>query len=352
MSDPKKISDEKLMGVFQKRQPLLTALEVRKVEFSSEKQEKPRVELGVAGEESAFSFGVSLVRDYTPLSVRKAVQEAQGTGGYKIIVISYFSNENLSLLEEAGISGVDLCGNGVVMVPGRLFVKSVGNKNRYPQSRPLANPYAGRSALVGRVLLEQPEWETLKAMVKSVMEAGGIISMPQASKAVQAMAEDLLVVKEKGGRIVLKDAAGLLERLGREFTPSGVSAREYVRLPESVDWRDPLAGLSGIRWAVTGESTVNRYAALGQGGPMRVAVSSMGSALSQLGGSREAVPNFAEIELMETDELEFYFQNEVDEVGIRWASPVQTWLELQAGDARQQDAARELKKKILSWLAS
>ena len=257
----------------------------------------------------------------------------------------------MSLLEGERVSGVDLGGNGVVIVPGRLFVKCTGNKNLYPQSRPLGNPYAGRSALVGRILLVQPEWDTLKAMVKAIMEQGGLISMPQASKAVQALADDLVVAK-RGGRILLKDGLGLIEKLGREFKKNAFSGRELVRLPDGVDRMHSLAGLAGVAWVVTGESSVNRYAALGQGGPVRVAVKNLAEASQLLEGMKEDIPNFADIELLATDEPGYFFQSEMDERGIRWASAVQTWLELQAGDARQQDAARDLKDKILNRLES
>jgi hypothetical protein len=93
---------------------------------------------------------------------------------------------------------------------------------------------------------------------------------------------------------------------------------------------------------------VTRYATFSQGGPRRIAVSSLPLARSLLGGTPEPVPNFADLELMETDEPGFFFSNEIDENGVRWASKLQTWLELQSGDARQQEAARDLRDQILN----
>jgi len=40
------------------------------------------------------------------------------------------------------------------------------------------------------------------------------------------------------------------------------------------------------------------------------------------GGTPEPVPNFADVQLIETGEAWFYFDNERDENGIRWASPL------------------------------
>ncbi len=59
------------------------------------------------------------------------------------------------------------------------------------------------------------------------------------------------------------------------------------------------------------------------------------------------MPNFADVELFETSEAGFYFGNQCDTDGLRWASRIQTWIELSNGDARQQDAAREIREQIL-----
>ena len=108
-----------------------------------------------------------------------------------------------------------------------------------------------------------------------------------------------------------------------------------------------LSSNSSLKWAVTGESSVTRHAVFSQGGPRRIAVSDLPLALTLPRGVPEPVPNFADLELIETDEPGFYFANDIDERGVRWASRLQTWLELQSGDARQQDAAQDIRKQIL-----
>ena len=66
----------------------------------------------------------------------------------------------------------------------------------------------------------------------------------------------------------------------------------------------------------------------------------------------ESIPSFADLELLETDEPGFFFETSTDENGVRWASRLQTWLELQAGDARQQAAARDMQRQILRGLTN
>jgi hypothetical protein len=61
----------------------------------------------------------------------------------------------------------------------------------------------------------------------------------------------------------------------------------------------------------------------------------------------ESVPSFADIVLLESEEDEYFFANERDEAGVRYASRVQTWLELNAGDARQRATAKDLYQTII-----
>lgn len=220
--------------------------------------------------------------------------------------------------------------------------------------------------MVARMLLQRPRWESLSELTAAIKAEGVALSLPQASKAVQAMVEDLTVSKSAGA-ITLREPLRLLEKLGSEWrkprqfwrrddengrsvkiqSVSPVSSRRTLRLPAGMDWPRALSSDPSLQWAVSGESSVIRYAMFSQGGPRRIAVSSISLAMPLLGGTAEPVPNFADVELMETDEPGFYFGNETDENGIRWASRLQTWLELQSGDARQQDAAKDLRDQIL-----
>ncbi|MCX7044876.1 MAG: hypothetical protein NTX50_05210 [Candidatus Sumerlaeota bacterium] len=297
----------------------------------------------------SYRFAVEIKSQNTPLAVRGAIAQlkaAMAPGDSPMIIVPYLSPERLSDLERVQVSGVDLCGNGIVIVPGRLYILRTGQPNLYPASRPLGNPYAGQSALAARMLLAHPRWESLKDLVAAIGKSGARLSMSQASKAVWGMQEDLIVFKQKR-MILLKEPVRLLDKLSQSYKKLLIATRQALRLPPGANWAECLSSDSSLRWAVTGESSVTRYAVFGQGGPLRIAVSSMSQALKLVGGVPERIANFADIELLETDEPGFFFMNEIDEKGTRWASRLQTWLELQAGDARQQDAAQDLREQIL-----
>ena len=351
MKENEQISESMMISRFQTGMVLLPPLIVRSCTVLGGAKEKAdaRLELGLPGGSEVFRFAVEVKARATPQTVQLAMMQAKAAaqeGEWPMIQVPFLSPERLEELERERVSGVDLCGNGVVVVPDRLWVVRSGAPNRYRDSRPLNNPYRGRSAMVARMLLQRPRWESLSELAAAVQAAGAALSLAQASKAVQAMGEDLILSKSAGG-ITLREPLRLLDKLGSEWRKPRVRARQALRLPADMDWARALSSNPLLKWAMTGESSVTRYAMFAQAGPRQLAVSSLPLALTLAGGTPETVPNFADAELMETEEPGFFFGNETDEKGIRWASRLQAWLELQAGDARQQEAATDLRDQIL-----
>lgn len=309
-----------------------------------------RMELSWPGESESFWFTLESKGKANPQAVQLAMVQARqaATGGdLPMIQVPFLSPERLEELEREGVSGVDLCGNGIVLVPGRLCVVRSGAPNKYPDSRPLSNPYRSRSAMVARMLLERPRWMSLSELAGTIEKAGADLSLPQVSKAVQAMEEDLMLARFTR-EIALSDPIRLLDTLGREWRKPKVRTRQALRLRPGQELAQALSSNPLLKWAFTGESSAVRYAMFSQGGPRKIAVSSLPLAQTLLDGEPESVPNFADVELIETDEAGYFFGNEVDEKGNRWASRLQAWLELQAGDARQQDVANDIRDQILS----
>ncbi|RYD36439.1 MAG: hypothetical protein EOP86_05955 [Verrucomicrobiaceae bacterium] len=309
-----------------------------------------RLELVPPGGGESFRFAVESKARATPQTIQQAtaqIKAAAGEGEWPMIQVPYLPPERIQELERDGVSGVDLCGNGVVIVPGRLWVVRVGNANQYRDSRPLSNPYRGRSAMVARMLMQQPRWSSLSELASAITAEGAELSLPQVSKAVRALKEDLMVLKD-GGAIRLQNSLRLMDKLGREWRKPQFSAKQACRLPGGAFLPGVLAPDRQLKWALTGESSVTRYAVFMQSGPPQLAVSSIPQAMALLDATPETVRNFADIELVESDEAGFFFSNETDSEGLRWASRLQTWLELQSGDARQREAARELRDQLLS----
>ena len=58
---------------------------------------------------------------------------------------------------------------------------------------------------------------------------------------------------------------------------------------------------------------------------------------------------FPNLELQETDDETVYFDSQ-EQGHLRWASPTQVYLELMAGDKRDQETAQQLRSFILNTL--
>ncbi len=345
---------------FQEGKTLLLPFTVKRLLPQSEREQtgdKTRIadfemDLSIHEEAETFRFLVECKAGNTPRMIQTALQQAQsyvGPDEFPLVIVPYLSSKHLDYLEADGGSGVDLCGNGIVVVPRRVYVKRWGQPNLYPTSRPLQNPYKGRSAMVARILLEQFKWDSVRELRSALADADAQLSAPQVSKALAALQDELIVIRSNS-QIVLSEPLRLLDNLGQQWKTPDFRRRQLLRLDAKETAMERLIN-TDIRWAVMGESSVSRYATFAQGAPWRIAVSDLAIAREVLQGQSESVRNFADVELCETDEVGFYFDNEVDAQGVRFASRLQTWLELQNGDARQKDVAQELQAQIIRRLS-
>lgn len=347
----KKLTEFEMLFELAARRTLLAPLIVRSFKPSSRQRGEADayIEVALPEEVVGHHFVIEAKSRSTPQAVEQAMHQATKyakTGELPMIFVPYLSPNRLEELERAGISGIDMCGNGIVVVPGHVLVLRSGQPNRYRDSRPLNNPYRGHSALVARMLLARPNWKTVSELTAAIHDAGGKLSLPQTSKAIHALEEER-VISRSGASISLRDPLLLLDNLGRAWSKPSIRSRQTLRLSEGFDVAQALSSNAALNWAVAGDSSVTRYATFSQGGPLRIAVSDMRLAMSLLDGRPERVPSFATHELLETTEAGYFFANDVSPDGMRWASLLQSWLELQAGDGRQQDAARDLRSQLL-----
>lgn len=312
---------------------------------------------GLGGDEEAWTFALEAKSRSTPRFVSDAIWQVRGyvdRGIYgmeqmhPMIYVPYLSPESLALLEKEQVSGIDLCGNGLIRIPGRLFILRTGQPNLYPDTRPVSNPYVGRSAMVARMLVSRLHFDSLNQLHEEIGKAGVDLSLSQVSKAVQTLKEQKQVTMSRAQGIRVEHPLELLEQLGREWRVPPIYHSKTLVLPGEVF--EQLAKLNqapDLKWSVARTSSLNRYTTFGQGGPLQVMVSDLSRAADLVQGQEEIVPSFADVQLLETDEPAYFFQNETDENGMRWASRLQTWIENRRGDARQQDAARDLKEQLL-----
>lgn len=297
---------------------------------------------------------------YRNRSTPKAFAEAlsglrdlvQKPGTYPMLMVPYLSPQQLTELEITGISGIDLCGNGVVIAPGQLCVVRTGQPNRYPQSEPIKNVYRGNSSIVARVFLARPRFDTLQQVAKEIETRFGRVTLPTVSKVVSRLDQDLCVRKSKQ-EIRLLQPESLLERLVENYRPPRVD-RRFVG---ECDMETPaiLEALSigtrgtPFRCMASGSTSLSRYAIMAREQKTQIYCSNLSQACTLFGTGIRETSRFANVEFLETSDDSVYFDARVEN-DISWAPPTQVYLELMTGDKRDRETAEQVRGRILEEL--
>jgi hypothetical protein len=172
------------------------------------------------------------------------------------------------------------------------------------------------------------------------------MSLSTVSKSLKTLEEDLIVERKDTIHLVQPDK--LLEKLSENYVSPKISERVRLKVP----------GESGILWELlqkqsqdlnlplvaTGTSSVTQYAVMQRGDVLSVYCPRLEMLLDRLSGSQS--DRFPNLELIETEDETVYFDT-WKEGNSWWASPVQVYLELMAGDKRDRETAEQVKSFIL-----
>ena len=292
----------------------------------------------------AFQDGVNLLKSFSlpndslPMLFRPFLNERQ-----------------LQELEREGLSGIDLCGNGVVVVPGKFAVFRSGGKNRFPSSALIKNIYRKNSSMVGRVFLLCAGYETVQEIRTKINQRNLLVnrwdkkpmSLSTVSKALKTLEDDLIVTRE--GTIRLLQPDKLLEKLRENYDSPAVKERVRLKISEEngkvLKLLSKLSQTLDLPLMASGTSSVAQYAVMQRGDLLSVYCPKVERLLERLPGSSS--DRFPNLELLATEDETVYFDAR-RERDFWCASPVQVYLELMAGDKRDQETAEQLKTLILN----
>ena len=173
-------------------------------------------------------FAVECKANATPAILEEAIQQIRRASRppllWPMVFVPYLSDANLQRLEQEGVSGLDLCGNGVVTVPGEWLVYRTGKPNLYPQSFPIKNVFRGSSSLVARVFLLRRVFGAVGEIRAEIERRGGAVALSTVSK-VLARLEEELIVGRRSGEIRLLQQDKLLQALSENYRPPEVTRR-------------------------------------------------------------------------------------------------------------------------------
>lgn len=313
------------------------------------------IEANWKGQSAKFFAEVS--RLATPKALRQVVALARDAATppetYPMVVTPYLSPDKLDDLEAVGVSGVDFCGNGVLVVPGRMLVFRSGQPNRFPQSAKLRNVYRGKNSLVARTFLIQPEFSQVKQIVELLKRRDGEVTFSTVSKVLKRLEEDL-VVSRQDDAIRLLQADVLLEKLAANYEPPDIMERYRGKCDsfgnEIIRTLAATALSKNSMLVMTGAASSEKYTAMA-GEPLVSFYTSLPTS-ELLAGNDIAVKEtdrFANLEILQTRDVRVFFDVRTED-SLPFASPIQTYLELVNGDKRQKDAADQVRRGILASL--
>lgn len=175
------------------------------------------------------------------------------------------------------------------------------------------------------------------------------MSLSTVSKVLKALEEDLIITREGTIRLLQPDT--LLQKLGENYVPSNINERVRLKVPEATETIVQLLLKESKELALplvaTGTSSVERYAVMQRGDLLSIYCPRLDMLLEKLPGSQS--DRFPNLELLETEDETVYFDSRQEE-DFWWASPVQVYLELMAGDKRDRETAEQVKTYMTNSL--
>jgi hypothetical protein len=342
-----------------------------------------------------YSFGVEARRLWTPKIISEAIDTVQrhialGEEGilgkktkeplYPLVLVPFLSEGWILKLEAEKVSGIDLCGNGIVIVPGELLVLRTGFPNRFRWEGRIKNVYRKNSSMVARVFLLIRQFNSVNEALAEIQQRGGEVALATVSKVCKSLEDDLVIEGGRGQAPGLRQPAPrrpkdfpkpprvgpslffvrwlrllqpekLLDLLVDNYALPAVS-RTFQGKCElgSKELRMRLQGWedrSGARVVLTGASSVEAYAVMAREPVQSFYCSDLDGVVKNLGDDIRETDLFANVRFLETQDDFVYFDRRP---GL-WASPIQSYLELVAGDKREQETAEQVRRVILEPLA-
>ena len=101
-------------------------------------------------------------------------------------------------LQEQQVSGIDLSGNALILVPGEILVSRTGAPNKFRRSGVIKNVYRKNSSIVARVFLLKPQYDSITEVMDEIKTRGGSVTQATVSKVCSSLDQDLVIERTKG----------------------------------------------------------------------------------------------------------------------------------------------------------
>ena len=182
----------------------------------------------------AFRFAVECQAVSTPKEIAAAAETAKRSSSpprsFPMVVVPYLPESQMRLLQEQQVSGIDLSGNALIMVPDEILVSRTGSPNNFRRAGVIKNVYRKNSSIVPRVFLLKPQYDSITEVMDEIKCRGGSITQATVSKVCNSLDQDLVIERTKGQlprtrslRLIQPDK--LLELLTENYAPPQINQR-------------------------------------------------------------------------------------------------------------------------------
>lgn len=262
-----------------------------------------------------------------------------GTVG--VFIAPYISSKVASMCDERGIGTVDLSGNARLTF-GNVFIRYVGQPNRFSEARERRSMFAPKASRVLRVLLEQPRERWQVQALASEAE----VSLGQVSTVKRMLAESEWLASGPGIQLARPE-----EALRQWAAHPGRAEAERVECFTSKPQDEALQTVSealsaaGTRHALCGQSAAWRYAPMVR--PNRVSVYVDGELSAAVeAATLKVVPSGGNVVLIRPRDAGVFYRTSVVN-GVPVVGTVQAYLDCMRSGNRGEEAAQAILEQKL-----
>ena len=313
--------------------------------------------------DKSYKFIVEIKRQATPKIIEEIIFRKQSTSYldwlydfpqvepnekyYYLLIAPYLNEEKLNSLAEAEISGIDLSGNGLVIVPDELFVYRSGEKNKFPSNAPIKNVFRGTSSIIPRVFFAKPEFQSVTEVLEEILERSGNITMGTVSKVLKTLEQELLISRKEEIKII--DPRNLLENLRENYEKPSVEKKLIGKVENLDNTLIQLSENSAENKILYAIDKPRRYAVMGtDSSATRVYTENISSSLMESNFTETS--RFPNLEIIQTSDPTVYFDRRYEMASAAYyTSPLQVYLELANGGKREKETAEQIEEGLLNF---
>ena len=270
-----------------------------------------------------------------------------------VLICPFLSLESQKYCQEKNINFIDLSGNILLRIPGKLLIQRLGKPNLYKAPQLFRNPFIGGSSRILRILLKSPkrrwtvteiEKELIQESQKQNTKDAFKLSISSISKTIRSLEEKLLIRRDNLA-ILIPEPRYLLSLWAEKYRERYTSIKRSAwteNNPFALDVELSIKGLKmrfpDLDYLVTGTAAANLMAPFVNTDRIDVFIQRNQASLIQRAfrDEQSVGPNF--LFLFPDDKgVAMYAQ---DIKGLKIVSPIQSYLDCYTRggrDAKQAD---------------